>query len=237
MKQASLLIALLAMGTAQAQSTGDDMLAGMSALRAADHQQALTAFSRVVVAEPSNAKAWYYRGVSRLDVGDAEGAVSDLDRALSLAPDDLHALLRRAEACIQMDWNQMARTDLEHLLLIRADGPIAEHGLLLLGQLAMRSADLVAAKSHYDRLLAMAPYNTYGWVDRGIVNLAMGLHQEAVEDLEHALDLDPTLDQAYGQLALAYYRMDRKQEACHAWQLALQAGDPSVQEALLVYCQ
>ena len=72
------------------------MLAGMAALRTSDHGTAERAFSQVVAREPDHVKAWYYRGVSRLEAGDAEGAVEDLGRVLRLAPTDANALIRHA---------------------------------------------------------------------------------------------------------------------------------------------
>jgi tetratricopeptide (TPR) repeat protein len=221
---------------AQSGTVEGDMLAGMAALRAADHGTAERSFSHAVARDPEHAKAWYYRGVSRLSAGDAEGAVEDLGRVLRLTPGDANALIRHAEACLVLNWRDMARQDLEQVLALRGDGPAAEHALLLLGKLAFSAGDMLGAKARYDRLIAIAPYNTLGLVDRGIVLLAMGQPELAIVDLEQALELDPDLGEAYGQLALAHHQLGHRMEACAAWQLALNAGDHSVEESILVFC-
>jgi len=213
---------------AQSGAVEGDMLAGMAALRSSDHGTAERSFTQVIAREPDHAKAWYYRGVSR---------VEDLGRVLRLTPDDANALIRHAEACLVLDWRDMARQDLEHVLALRGDGPAAEHALLLLGNLAFGSGDIIGAKSAYDRLLTIAPYNTLGLVDRGIVLLAMGQPELAIADLEQALALDPDLGAAYGQLALAHHQLGHRMEACAAWQLALSAGDRSVEESILIFCE
>lgn len=228
---------LLVRGIAMAQGPGDDMLAGMSALRKEDHPTAESAFSRAVVSEPSNAKTWYYRGVNRLSAGDAQGALNDLDQALKLAPDDVHSLLRRAEARTQLGAEQMATTDLRRVIDLRPTGPAAEHALLQLGNFAMAKNDLVAAKGFYDRLVSIAPLNAFGWCDRGIVLAAMHMDDDALVDLDKAIEIDPTLDQAHVNKAIILFRMDRRQEGCFALQQAHDLGDTSVEELMLIYCR
>ena len=45
------------------------------------------------------------------------------------------------------------------------------------------------------------------------------------------------LDQAHVQRALALFRMDRKQEGCHALSMAHDLGDRSVEELMMIYCE
>jgi len=213
------------------------MLAGMSALRKDDHPAAESAFSRAVVSEPDNAKTWYYRGVNRLSSGDAQGAVNDLDQALTLSPDDVHSLLRRAEARTQLGAGQMATNDLNRVIELRPTGPATEHALLQLGNFAMVKNDLVAAKGFYDRLVNIAPHNAFGWCDRGIVLGAMHMDDQALIDLDKAIEIDPTLDQAHVNKAIVLFRMDRRQEACAALHQAYNMGDRSVEELMLIYCE
>lgn len=237
MKTPILFSLLLVPGLVMAQDSGDDMLAGMTALRKDDHRTAETAFSRAVVNEPLNAKTWYYRGVNRLTAGDAEGALNDLDQALVLAPEDVHSLLRRAEARTQLGAEHMATSDLNRVIELRPTGPAAEHALLQLGNMAMAKNDLVSAKALYDRLVTIAPLNAFGWCDRGIVLSAMHMDDQALADLEHAIEIDPTLDQAHVNKALVLFRMERRQEACHALHQAHDLGDRSVEELMLIYCE
>lgn len=217
--------------------TGDDMLAGMSAMRSADHTNAEASFTKAVTESPKDMKAWYYRAVNRIGMGDLGGALQDLEQALELSPDDAHSLLRRAEIKARLGAEISAMADLERVLHVRPTGPAAEHALLQLGHFAMGRNDLVAAKSCYDRMVEIAPYNAYGWCDRGIVQAAMHQDDEALADLDRAIEIDPELDQAHVQRALVLLRMDRKQDACEALRAAHDLGDKSVDEMLLIYCE
>lgn len=220
-----------------AQSADSDMLAGMSALRKDDHATAEQAFTRAVTVDPNNSKTWYYRGVNRLGQGDLNGALQDFDKAVALTPDDVHSLLRRAEVRARLGAEQSATADLQRILGMRPTGPAAEHALLHLGHFAMAKNDLVAAKSHYDQLIQIAPYNAFGWCDRGIALAAMHQDEDALADLERAIELDPTLDQAHVQMATIYFRMDRRQEGCDALHQAHDLGDKSVEEMILINCE
>ena len=236
MKHLLLLPFLLAPVLMNAQEAGSDMLAGMSALRHSDHPAAEQAFTKAVVAEPDNAKTWYYRAVSRMEAGDAQGAQRDLDRALELEPKDVHAYLRRAEAYRAMGSDERALGDLHKVLELRPNGPAAEHALLGLGEWHLKQDDRVSAKRIYDRLVEIAPLNAFGWCNRGIVEASLQMDEPALADLERALALDPTLDQAHVHMAIVLFRMDRRQEACHALHQARDLGDRSTEEMLLIYC-
>lgn len=223
--------------TALCAQSSEDMLAGMSAMRAEDHPAAEESFTKAVNEAPEDMKAWYYRAVNRIGMGDLGGAIQDLEKALELSPDDAHSLLRRAEVKARLGAEISAMADLERVLVVRPTGPAAEHALLYLGHFAMGRNDLFGAKAYYDRIIEIAPYNPYGWCDRGIVLAAMHQDDEALADLDRAVELDPTLDQAHVQRAMVLLRMDRKQDACEALHDANALGNKSVEEMSLIYCE
>lgn len=214
----------------------DALLAGMAALKKADHAAAAVSFDKAVAAAPSNGKTWYYRAVNKMVLGDNEGALQDLDQLLLMEPRDVHAMLRRAEVQRMRGEEQKASSDLHRVLGLHANGPAAEHALFELGRLAMEQGDLPAALGHYDRLVSIAPYNAMAWCNRGIARKALMADAEAITDLEKAIELDPTIDQAYVDLGLVLLRQGRKQEGCYALQQAHDLGDRSVEELLLVHC-
>jgi tetratricopeptide (TPR) repeat protein len=231
----AILLPLL-LGSAIAVAQDDAMLAGLSALRKDDHRAAEEAFTRAVDRTPDDLRTWYYRGVNRLLAGDAQGALSDLDRALVLVPNDAHSLLRRAEAHAALGSVAAARKDLNALLEHQPNGPAAEHALLSLGNFAMAEGDLRRAHVYYDQLVRIAPHNPLALADRGITLAALERDAEALEDLDLALERDPSLAQAHAHRGIILLRLGRRQEACHAFHEAHAWGDRSVEEMLLVHC-
>jgi tetratricopeptide (TPR) repeat protein len=237
MKHLLLTAALFSALFTCAQDAQPDMLAGMTALRKADHATAEKAFTAAAAASPDDPRTRYYRAVNRMESGDANGALSDLERSLSLDPTDVHTLLRRAEVLSDQGHHTQADLDLQRVLAIRPTGPAAEHALLLIGERQVAADDRVSAKRTYDRLVSIAPLNAQAWCNRGIVEAGLHMDTPALADLEKAVELDPTLDQAYAHMAAVLFRMDRVQEACYALQQARDLGDVSIEEMLFVHCE
>lgn len=214
----------------------DALLAGLTAMRINDRPQAEAAFTLAVDRAPDDIRTWYYRGVNRLAAGNAEGAMADLDQVLALAPDDAHGLLRHAQANAMLGATAQARLDLAKLLEVQSNGPAAEEALETLGNFSLAEGDLRGAYAHFDRMVKIAPYSAHALAHRGSTLAGMGRDVEALEDLELAVDRDPSLALAYAQMAVVLINMGRKQEACHALHQAHALGERSVEEMLLVHC-
>ena len=236
MKATLLLSGLVLASAAMAQSEDEAMLAGISKAKKADHQIASTRYDKAVADDPTSGKNWYYRAVDRISVGNNEGALKDLDHLLNMEPADVHAMLRRAEVFRLKGEDQRAKSDLHRVLGFNSNGPAAEQALSELGHIAMESRDLMTALDHFDQLVSIAPYSATAWCDRGMVNAALLDDDKAISDLQKALELDPTLDQAYANMAVVYLRQGRKQEGCFALQQARELGDRSVDQLIMVHC-
>jgi tetratricopeptide (TPR) repeat protein len=236
MRTSTLLLAAALAAPVIAQQDNGDMLAGMSALRKADHAAAERAFSAATIASPHDPHTWYYRAVNRQQSGDHAGALADLERSISLDATDVHALLRRAESHLALGMADRARPDLERILVLRPTGPAAEHALFLIGAQQMAHKDRVSAKQTYDRLVGIAPLDPQAWYSRGVVLASMHMDGPALADLEKAIELDPMLPDAYVQQAMVLLRMDRVQEACHALHTAHDLGDRSTEQLLRTHC-
>ena len=237
MRTLSLLVLVLGAPLLFGQGTDTDFNAGLLALQQEQHKSAIDAFTRTVAAKPENARAWYYRGLSRDATGDHTGAMHDLDRALALEPNDANVLLRRADVYLNAGHPQEARADLVALLKLHPEGPIAEHALFSLGHAGIALGEYDKAYAAYDQLVALSPRDPKAICDRGIALAHMGRHQEALTDLSRAITYDPTLDRAYAARAVELIALDRKAEACPDLHKAKDLGDTTVDELLLIYCE
>jgi tetratricopeptide (TPR) repeat protein len=218
------------------QEAGGSFQDGLLALQQDRHQQAIDAFTLTVAAEPNHARAWYYRGLSREQLGDHVGAMHDLDRALVLDPSDANVLLRRADVYLAAGHPQEARADLHALLQRHPTGHIAVHALFSLGRCGVALGEYDAAFEAYDRSVSLAPHDARTWCDRGIARAHLGDHIAAIADLGHAIEMDPTLDKAYVSRAVELILLDRASEACADLQKAKALGDLTVDEMLAIYC-
>ncbi len=71
------------------------------------------------------------------------------------------------------------------------DEPTRAHGFHMLGRLEMRSGNLPAAGSAFDRALASAPDDPELWVDVGRLRYQGGEQRQAIEASDWAVKLDP----------------------------------------------
>lgn len=219
-----------------AQQPSEEFKDGLLALQQDHHKAAIDHFTRTVAATPDHARAWYYRGLCREQVGDHVGAMHDLDRALALDPSDANVLLRRADVYLNAGHAIEARADLDALLKLHASGPIAEHALFSLGQCGVALGEYDDAFAAYDRLVAIAPSNARAWCDRGIARAHLNDPQGAIADLSRAIAMDPSLDKAYVSRAVAYIALERDADACIDLRKARDLGDLTVEEMLAIYC-
>lgn len=234
--KASILLASVAFSTSLVAQSDDALLAEMSSSKKAEHS-VLSQFDRAVAASPTSAAAWYDRAEARYAKGDNEGALKDLDHVSKLEPYDTYAILLRADILSAAGKDQMATNELHRILGLDPKGPVAEEALMELGRIALHQNELPKALVHFNRLLDLAPYNAVAWCERGKAYAALLDDENAIADMQKALDLDPSLDQAYANLAAVYFRQGRKLEGCFALHQAHDLGDLSVERLLLVHCE
>ena len=60
--------------------------------------QAVRDFSRAIELDPDDAESYYERGMSRVELGEYDGAIEDFDRAAKLDPDHPSIAQERAVA-------------------------------------------------------------------------------------------------------------------------------------------
>ncbi|MBK9075654.1 MAG: tetratricopeptide repeat protein [Flavobacteriales bacterium] len=236
MRQPTIILLALAPTAMLAQLESDPFLDGLAAVREQQHQQAVTIFTGVIAQMPDQARAWYYRGISRDALGDAVGALHDLDRALLLTPKDHNIRLKRAEAYIHAGRYEEAETDLGVIIAEQPEHAIGVHARFDLGQVHMALGNYETALTVYTDLVEREPHAAKAYCNRGIAQSKLGAQEAAVADLSKALLLDPDLTMAYGSRAIALIALDRRDEACQDLVQARERGDASMDETLVIYC-
>jgi tetratricopeptide (TPR) repeat protein len=161
----------------------------------------LAGYQRVFVSMTLLADAWRLANQSR-----HSQALARFDEVLTYAPDDVFALLGKANAHNALGEHQLATTQLERLLRIDPDNQyaLAELGLVLLNQ-----GDETQAQAQFERALAAQP-ETYTCPHEGLglVYLRQGKTDEAKASFEKAIDINPDIEfEKYNGLARIH--MDR----------------------------
>lgn len=120
--------------------------------------------------------------------GDLRGAVTALEEASALAPDDIDLLLDLARGQHDFGDGTAARVTLERVL---AQSPLNAEGLYRLGRLAAESGDLAEAISLMERASRLAPTAPSYHVHLAQIYMRTGRPDDAVRELRLTRRLDP----------------------------------------------
>ncbi len=130
-------------------------------------------------------------GLGRLltySVRDHADAVTVVDGALALAPDNFPAHLVRSNALTNLNRLDEARISLEAAVDLQPDNPVAWETL---GGLASRQRDFDRAIAAYDKVLELNPASWSAHAGRGDALARSGAAEAAVAAYERAAEADP----------------------------------------------
>ncbi|MEH2201052.1 MAG: tetratricopeptide repeat protein [Nostoc sp.] len=148
---------------------------GVDCRQQGDMQGAIIAWNEALSLNPNNAHTYYYRGITKAEIGDYDGAVEDLKQAIYITPKYLNAK-RQLEKIRQY--------------LLGSDSTV----------LQLKSNN---PTQHYQR---------------GKVRLHFGEYQEAINEFNQALQINPSLVAAYYSRGKSYYKLKKKEEAIKDFQ-------------------
>ncbi len=181
---------------------------GRAQLGAGDLSEAAKSFERAV--QMGEAAAHLHRSEALAATGDYEGAVRACDAYLSLGPQDLRALLLKANFLSRGGWATEASTVLHDAFEAHPDVHELWSGL---GALLLRGGRSEAAAEAYREAVRASPEDEGAWINRGAALLLAGQTREAVGALREVLEKDPARASALNNLGVAYLREGKPKSA------------------------
>jgi len=185
-------------------------------------------YRRVLLLDPLNVDALYYLAQISCQLGDVNGGVALVRRAIVVNPQQgrLHNLLGMALAALGRPHEALASFDTAIMVapqLISAYGARGD-ALVTLGRFE-------EAIENYDHVLESDPTAVDTWCNRGAALQQIGLSARAHECYERAVTLCPDIIEAAIGQGVALLSMARHREALAAFESVL-ARDPRNIEAL-----
>jgi TolA-binding protein len=152
---------------------------GLVEFHANRFEPALDLFRQAVAANPSDAYARYYLGVTRGRTGDFAGAAADLQAALEVRPDLDEAALELGVALVELGRNEEA---LAPLAQAQANAPLEGQASLFLGLAQLRLGRDDLAQANFDRAAAADPeLRVSGRYYQGVAAYRAGRWRDAEE--------------------------------------------------------
>ncbi|WP_345165569.1 tetratricopeptide repeat protein [Nibribacter koreensis] len=155
---------------------------------------------------PLDAQAYANRGVVKMEMNDAFGAIKDYTTSLRLEPQTAGVLQKRGQAFLQIGAYKEAAQDITSAMALASTHELLYDRAVLKYHLD----DYFGALQDLNEVLAVTPTHHKALYNRAIIALELNKAQEAVADLEAFLKLNPEDVHAKHSLALAQKELSRR---------------------------
>ena len=194
----SLLLSLLALGPASAQTTAAEYNSqGITKSNNGDRQDGIADYTKAIALDPGFVSAYTNRGFSYKEVGNYEAALADFDKALTLKSDDWYTLSYRAEL-------KHLRGDLDGAIAdftkVIAIVPMADNAYTGRAAVRLDKGQVRAATADYSQLIKLSP-EAWNYHLRGSALIIGGNFPRALADYETCISLTKEeSEKAYPQI-------------------------------------
>lgn len=156
-----------------------------------DSQKKLDDLNAAIEANPKNTDAWRERAGARLEKGDIDGAVADLQEVLELDPTNVQIAQATVQKLVELD-----RADDAVELLSKTIQASPSEGLYRLRAILYRMLDKEdEAFADLNKALAMQPKDPLALLQRAEIALGRNDVKSAKQDLKAATEIAPQVEQ------------------------------------------
>jgi tetratricopeptide (TPR) repeat protein len=172
------------------------------------YEEALKLFDQAIEANPADAYARYYRGVTRGRLGDFAGAIADLEAALEKKPDLHEATLELGVALVESGRYAEALPRLEQARKVES---LESSASLFLGLAQLRLGDPDAARENFRRAARDPALQVSSSYYQGVVAYQQARWSEARDHFTAVVEASPTSD--LGREAAQFLSVVRARQA------------------------
>ena len=197
-----------------------------------DRLIALAKISKAIESTPDIVPLYILRSTLFQGLNEPQKALSDLDQAIRMKPEDAHAYFSRGV----LKWNRLnlrdaAIADVNKAIELTSP-PVKRSYLLTLSEYYKQIGQYDKAIAAADKYTSLSPDFPEGWRQRAVVHIAQGDPQGALADLQKTLTLRVQLDDVDLMFAKVYVLLNKPNEALTAFNTSLKK-DPHCVEALI----
>ncbi|CAH2249423.1 tetratricopeptide repeat 13 isoform X2 [Pelobates cultripes] len=210
--------------------TNEELAIGYVLIGSGLHDEAIKHFSSLLQEDGDLVSAIYGRGIAYgkkglHDIKNAELALFDLSRVISLEPNHPEVFEQRAEILSPLGRISEALNDLSRAIQLQPSPRLYRHR----GTLHFISEDYVAANEDFQHSLDLNENQPIAVLYKGLTFFHRGLLKEAIETFKEALKLKSNFIEAYKSLGQAYRELGNFEAAMENFQKALMLNQNHVQ--------
>ncbi|XP_008167979.2 tetratricopeptide repeat protein 13 isoform X2 [Chrysemys picta bellii] len=211
-------------------NTNEDLAIAYVLIGSGLYDEAIRHFSTMLQEDPELVSAIYGRGIAYgkkglHDINNAELALYELSRVISLEPDRPEVFEQRAEILSPLGRISEALADLTKAIQLQPSARLYRHR----GTLYFISEDYATAHEDFQRSLELNKNQPIAMLYKGLTFFHRGLLKEAIESFKEALKQKADFIDAYKSLGQAYRELGNFDAATESFQKALLLNQNHVQ--------
>jgi len=160
-------------------------------------------------------------------------ALDHINQAIRFDPYRLDLYLQRAAILRMNNRNDDARNDINFYFKYLPDDPKA---IYQLGMAETEAGNPLAGIEYFTLLIDKDKASPDYFIARATAGIKANNYDLASYDLAQALDLNPSLPEAWYKKGLVLQREDKLDDACYYWRNALKLGSSEAAEYIYKYC-
>ncbi|ROL62261.1 hypothetical protein D9V86_01565 [Bacteroidetes/Chlorobi group bacterium ChocPot_Mid] len=176
----------------------------------------------------------FIRGKSKLEMGDLEGAMKDINKAIGSDPKNPHSYNVRALIKIEKGDYQGAIDDFSQVIKL---APERFDAYANRASAKFNLKDFKGAIEDLNKVIELNPKGSRGYYSRATARYNVGDYDGAVKDYTQTIKLNPKNDKAWFERAIAKMQLNQLKSACDDLQKAVELGNKDAVNYLNEYCK
>ena len=157
------------------------------ALRAEDPNEKIELFNQAIEEDPKNLDAYFYRALTKNEIGDYHGAILDYTKIIFYNP-DADSYYNRGNCKFNLEDFEGASEDYEKAIEI---DPELWDAVYNLGQAKFYLGDYAAAISNFSKILKVFPEDSKSRIQRALAHFEVKNYKEAFIDFGNNININP----------------------------------------------
>jgi tetratricopeptide (TPR) repeat protein len=184
-----------------------------------NYQQALKYFSRYLSKNPQDARAYYQRGISKMQLKDYSGSIQDYNKSIELNSKDEYPYLFRAFIKLDLENYKDALQDCNKAIEIN---PAFEAAYYQRGILKSRLKDDAGAINDFNKVISFDPQRADAYKMRGYSKSYLKNYEDAIKDYNKCIEIEPDNAEFYSARADAKSSLKNDEGAIQDYNKAIE---------------
>jgi tetratricopeptide (TPR) repeat protein len=185
-----------------------------------EYQQAFADLDQLIELAPNRSWAYWSRGDTYSDLKEYHRAIADYDRAIELDPSDAYAYNTRAYAHLWLKNIKQAEADFTRSW---EQGLLRKLVSLMINWTKMcQERPNPGIAEHLESATAVVPHPWVEYICQGVVLWLRNFFEQALAELEHAIELAPEKEYAYFWKGMVCVSLRQEEEAIAAIERSLE---------------